>query len=172
MFVFGTADDVFAMAIRIKENGRRLYTSAAEGSEDLVQKKLFEDLAALEEDQMKVFKSLRARFAEHVPDEEEAWDPEGLAKSYLEAAADTHVFTHEAASERLKEVKTAPQALEMAIQFEKDSVHFFLGMKEMLPDPEGKEDLDGLIAEEMERIGKLAQAKKTCLPTRCEISVG
>jgi rubrerythrin len=169
MFIFGTADDVFAMAIRIKENGRRLYTGAAEGSEDPVQKRLFEDLAALEDDQIRVFKSLRARFAEHVPDEEEAWDPEGLARSYLEAAADTHVFTQEAATERLKEVKTAPQALEMAIQFEKDSVHFFLGMKEILPDAKGKDDLDGLITEEMDRIARLAQAKKTCLPTRCEI---
>ncbi len=171
MFVFGTADDVFAMAIRIKENGRRLYAGAAQGSEDPVQKKIFEDLATLEDDHIKVVKSLRARFADRFEDEEEAWDPEGLARSYLQAAADTHVFTHETTTERLKQVRTAPQALEMAIQFEKDSVHFLLGMKEMLPDPKGKEELDELIAEEMDRIARLAQAMKICLPTRCEIDV-
>lgn len=168
MFVFGTADDVFAMAIRIKENGRALYEGAAKGSEDPVLKKLFGDLASLEDGHILLVNYLRAEYSDAFP-EGEVWDPEGLATGYLRAAADTHVFTQDTISERLKQVQTAPEALDMAVQFEKDSVHFFVAMKEMLPDETGKGKLDELIRGQMDRIRMLAQARKSCLPSRCEI---
>ncbi|MFC1836851.1 hypothetical protein ACFL2Q_19355 [Thermodesulfobacteriota bacterium] len=168
MFVFGTSDDVFVMAIRIIENGRALYAGAAEGTQDPVLKKLFQDLAELEDGHLTLVKYLRVEYADALP-EGEVWDPEGLAAGYLGAAADTHVFTHEAAKDRMRQVKTAPEALEMAIQFEKDTVHFFLAMKEMLPDRNGKDKLDALIIDEMDRIRKFVVARKTCKPTTCEI---
>jgi rubrerythrin len=168
MIIFGTADDVFAMAIRIKENGKAFYTMAAQLGDDETLKKLFGDLAALEECHIQCVKSLRSQVPEYFP-ETAVWDPEGLARSYLESAADTHVFTQETETERLKNVKSAPEALDMALQFEKDSVHFFLGMKEMIPDEDGKRELDKLIGEEMDHIRMLSQARKTCLPTSCDI---
>lgn len=168
MFVFGTADDVFAMAIRIKENGRALYTGAAKGSEDPVLRKLFEDLASLENDHITLVKYLRGHYSDAFP-EGELWDPEGLASGYLRSAADTHVFTQETVSDRMKQAKIAPEVLDMAIQFEKDTVHFFVAMKEMLPDEKGKEKLDGLIRDQMDRIRLLAEARTKCLPSRCEI---
>ncbi|MCX5873989.1 MAG: ferritin family protein [Deltaproteobacteria bacterium] len=170
MLVFGTPDDVFAMAIRIKENGKAFYQSATKKiGEDPVLKKLFEDLAGLEESQAECFKSLRSEIPVYFP-EEEVWDPEGLAKSYLEAAADTEVFTPDVAAERLKNVKTPVEALEIAIEFEKDSVHFLLGMKDMNPDPTFTSELDKLICQEMDHVRMLSEAKKTCRPTECEIS--
>jgi len=42
-------------------------------------------------------------------------------------------------------------------------------MKEMLPDDLGKGNLDDLIRGQMDRIGLLAEARKTCKPTKCEI---
>ena len=168
MFVFGTADDVFALAIRIKENGRTFYANAAQMGDDPVVKKLFEDLAIMEGCHIECFKCLRGQVPVYFP-EETVWDPEGLARSYLEAAADTHVFTAEAAAGRLKSVQTAVEALDMALQFEKDSVHFFLGIKEMIPDATAKSEVDKLIADEMDHIRRLSQAKKQCSPTECEI---
>jgi rubrerythrin len=44
----------------------------------------------------------------------------------------------------------------MALQFEKDSVAFFLGMKQILPDPDGKSDIDKLIQSEMDHIRMLS----------------
>jgi rubrerythrin len=168
MFVFGTAEDVFIMAIRFKESGEQFYRRAANRSEDPVLKNLFQDLATLEECHIQCFSSLRSQLSGSFP-ADAVWDPEGLAKSYLEAAADTHIFAEGAAIERLEDAATPLEALDMAIQFEKDTVHFLLGMKEMLPDPEGKRDLDKLICEETNHIRMLSQAKKQCLPTKCEI---
>jgi len=159
MFVFGTAEDVFTMAVRIEENGHAFYTGAAEKAKDSETKKLFEELANMEANHIKAFKTLRASLPETALSPG-VWDPEGLAESYLQASADTHIFTVEAADSRLKRVNTALEALDMAIQFEKDSVAFFLGMKEILPDPKGKSEIDQLIRSEMEHVRMLTMTAK------------
>jgi rubrerythrin len=159
MFVFGTADDVFAMAVRIEENGKTFYSGAAEMATDPAAKTLFSDLSAMEAGHVEAFKSLRST----LPDSDLSnivWDPEGLAESYLQATADTHIFTVEVAQSRLEKIKTPAEVLDMAIQFEKDSVAFFVGMKELLPDPAGKGEVDKLIRAEMEHITMLANASK------------
>jgi rubrerythrin len=162
MFVFGTADDVFAMAVRIEENGSAFYKGAAKLADDPNSKKLFEELALMEEGHIVAFKTLRSQLPSAFPTDV-VWDPEGLAESYLQITADTHIFTVEAATERLKKVKTAMEALDMALQFEKDSVNFFVGMKELLPDPSGKGEIDKLIYQEMEHIRMLSRVRNQLL---------
>ncbi len=158
MFVFGTADDVFGMAIRIEENGFAFYNGAAKKTQETAIKKLFEELANMEQGHVTAFKSLRATMPAALL-EPPVWDPEGLAESYLQATADTHIFTVEAAENRLQGINNADQAIDMAIQFEKDSVAFFLGMKELLSRHEGKDEIDKLIGAEMEHIRMLSRAK-------------
>ncbi|MGB6066752.1 MAG: ferritin family protein [Desulfomonilaceae bacterium] len=164
MFVFGTADDVFTMAIRIEENGNAFYAGAAEMTTNPEVKKLFDDLALMEASHIQIFRTLRSKLPD-TAGSEAVWDPEGLAESYLEATADSHVFTVEAAAERLKTVKTPMEALDMALQFEKDSLTFFFGMKEVLPDPGGRGEIDQLIKSEMLHIRMLSGAKKRLAET-------
>lgn len=159
MFVFGTADDVFTMAVRIEENGEAFYSGAAAMTDAPKAKKLFEDLAQMEAGHIQAFRKLRSQLSGSFP-ADAVWDPEGLAAGYLQATADTHIFTKEAAENRLKEVKTPVDVLAIAIQFEKDSVAFFLGMKEVLPDQTGKSEIDKLIQAEMEHISMLSAALK------------
>lgn len=154
MFVFGTADDVFAMAVRIEENGHAFYTGAAQKAGDPAVKNLFEELAEMEAGHVVAFKALRSELPGCFP-ADAVWDPEGLGESYLQATADTHIFTMKAASDRIAGIETAMDALQMALQFEKDSVAFFLGMKEILPDAKGKVEIDKLIKAEMEHIRML-----------------
>ncbi len=162
MFVFGTADDVFTMAVRIEENGNLFYIGAAKKAENPKVKKLFEDLALMEEGHIKAFKDLRSKLPSSFP-ADAVWDPEGLAESYLQATADTHIFTLEAANTRLTAVKGPVEALNMALQFEKDSVTFFLGMREILPDASGKGQIDKLIMAEMDHIRMLSTARNQLL---------
>jgi rubrerythrin len=159
MFVFGTADDVFGMAIRIEENGFAFYNGAAKKTQETAVKKLFEELANMEQGHVTAFKSLRATMPAALL-ETPVWDPEGLAESYLQATADTHIFTVEAAQDRLKNAMTVDQTIDMAIQFEKDSVAFFLGMKELLSHHEGKDEINKLIDAEMEHVRMLSRAKR------------
>jgi len=155
MFVFGTADDVFTMAVRIEENGKAFYTGAAEKATDPKVKKIFEELALMEAGHITAFRALRAALPGSFP-ADAVWDPEGLAESYLQATADTHVFTLEAADVRLKTISTPQDALKIALQFEKDSVAFFLGMKEVLPDEKTKGEIDTLVRSEMDHIRMLS----------------
>lgn len=159
MFVFGTADDVFTMAVRVEENGEAFYRGAAAITESPEAKKLFEDLAQMEAGHIKAFKKLRSQLPGSFP-ADAIWDPEGLAEGYLQATADTHIFTLKAAETRLKEMKHPVDVLHIAMQFEKDSVAFFLGMKEVLPDQTGKSEIDKLIRSEMEHIKMLSAALK------------
>jgi rubrerythrin len=160
MFVFGTADDVFGMAVRIEENGKAFYTGAASKALSERLKALFEDLAQMEAGHITQFKELRARLASSLAGAD-PWDPEGLAESYLQAAADTHVFTGESAADRLKGVDSPEAALDVAIMFEKDSLAFFMGMKQILPDPGGKAEIDALIGAEMDHLRLLSAAKNS-----------
>lgn len=159
MFVFGNADDVFAMAVRMEENGEAFYKGAAEQTTDPDTKKLLEDLAQMEAGHIAIFKKLRSRLPGSWP-ADAIWDPEGLAASYLQATADSHIFTMESAEGRLPDVKTARDALNMALQFEKDSVAFFIGMKHILPDEGGKSEIDQLIESEMAHISMLSAAMR------------
>ena len=165
MFVFGNAEDVFTMAVRIEENGNAFYTGAMNKAKDEGLKKLFADLAAMEEGHITAFKVLRANIMETGSLTSMVWDPEGLAQAYLQATADTHIFTVEAAEARLQKLATANDALDVALQFEKDSVTFFVGMKELLPDAEGKSKIDALIQSEMDHIRMLSGVKKRLAAT-------
>jgi len=159
MFVFGTADDVFAMAVRIEENGHAFYAGAAEMSNDLKVKDLFQQLALMEEGHVRAFKALRSQLPGSDPTDS-LWDPEGLAESYLQAAADTHIFTTETAKSRLATARTPMETLDMALQFEKDSIAFFIGMKEILPDAGGRPQIDELILQEMDHYRMLTAVKR------------
>ncbi|MFH1114508.1 MAG: ferritin family protein [Pseudomonadota bacterium] len=159
MFVFGTADDVFTMAVRIEENGEAFYRGAAAISQSSEAKQILEQLAEMEAGHVLTFKTLRSLLPDSLP-ADAVWDPEGLAESYLQATADTHIFTKEKAEDRLKNVKSPIDVFDVALQFEKDSVTFFLGMKEILPDPNGKSEIDRLILAEMGHINMLSGALK------------
>ena len=164
MFVFGTAEYVFTMAIRIEQNGCAFYAGAAARSENRQVKALLESLAQMEQGHVDVFKVLRQELPGSFP-ADAIWDPEGLAESYLQATADTHVFTVESAESRLQRVKHSSEVLDLALQFEKDSVTFFVGMKEILPDPKGRNEIDKLILAEMGHIRMLINAKKQFMET-------
>jgi rubrerythrin len=159
MFVFGNADDVFGMAVRIEENGHLFYSAAAKKTQDAVAKKLFEDLALMEAGHIATFKGLRSTLPGSWP-ADAIWDPEGLGESYLQATADMHVFTRESAESRLEKVKDPIEIFDLALQFEKDSVAFFVGVKEILPDLASKKEIDTLIQAEMDHVRMLSMARK------------
>jgi rubrerythrin len=159
MFVFGNADDVFGMAVRIEENGHAFYSAAAKKTQDLVARKLFEDLALMEAGHIATFKALRSSLPGSWPTDA-IWDPEGLGECYLQATADTHVFTKEAGESRLEKIKAPVEIFDLALQFEKDSVAFFIGLKEILPDSGSKREIDTLIQAEMDHIRMLSIGRK------------
>ena len=145
------ADEVFEIAEQIERNGAKFYRSVAEKVEDVDKKKTLINLAEMEDEHLQTFKSLRSELS---MDEkiQTTFDPEGDSELYLRALADTRIFYE-------KEVDTTSfeEILKSAITAEKDSIVFYLGMKNVVPAHLGKQKLDNIINEEMGHIRLLSR---------------
>nr|CBX30891.1 hypothetical protein N47_E44030 [uncultured Desulfobacterium sp.] len=144
------ADDVFEIAEQLERNGVNFYRKAAEGASDSTAKALLVKLADMEYEHEKTFKALRAGLSE----KEKAsliFDPDDEAVLYLHALADTRVFFEKKIDNTsLKEIYKA------AIEAEKDSIVFYLGMKDAVPAKFGKDKIEAIIKEEMQHIRMLS----------------
>jgi rubrerythrin len=147
------ADEIFEMAEQIERNGASFYRKSAELIADPAAKKLLLDLAAMEDEHEKTFADLRAGLSEK---EKVAtvFDPEGEISLYLRALADTRVFFEK----KINNTSSIEDILKEAILAEKDSIVFYLGMKEMVPENFGKAKIDAIIKEEMNHIKLLSKA--------------
>lgn len=145
------ADDIFEMAEQMERNGATFYRNAAEGDVEPSNKEFLLELAKMEVAHEETFKAMRAQLAAH---EKAAtvFDPEGEAALYLRALADTRVFF-----EKEIDISTMRAILKSAIEAEKDSIVFYLGMKEVVPPELGQDRLDGIIKEEMEHVRLLSK---------------
>ena len=145
------ADDVFEMAEQLERNGAKFYQESAANVEGEEAKKLLVQLANMEIDHEKTFTQMRSDLAA-AEKQSTVFDPEGEAILYLRALADTRVFFQ-------KEIDTTSlrEILKAAIEAEKDSIVFYLGMKEMVPASLGKGRLDEIIKEEMGHIRLLSK---------------
>lgn len=145
------ANDIFEMAVKIEQNGAVFYRDAAEKLDQEDQKEFLLELAKMEDDHEKTF----ANMQKSLKDEESfstTFDPDDDNALYLKALADTRVFFEkEQPDNSLKSILTC------AIQAEKDSIAFYLGMKEMIPAKLGQSKIDDIIKEEMGHIRLLAE---------------
>ncbi len=146
------ADDIFEMAEQLERNGAEFYRTAAEAVADQGNKDFMLKLADMEVGHERTFKKMRETLttAEKSPT---VFDPEGEAVHYLRALADTRVFFQ-------KEMDTTSMAaiLKDAITAEKDSIVFYLGMRDGVPEDMGRSRLDAIIKEEMGHIQLLSKA--------------
>jgi rubrerythrin len=145
------ADDIFEMAEQLERNGAAFYRTAAESVTDATAKEFLQSLAAMEDDHEKTFAGMRAQLG---ADEKTStvFDPEGESLGYLRALADTRVFFE-------KEIDTTSMEaiLKDAITAEKDSIVFYLGMRDMVPEGKGRNRMDDIIKEEMGHIRLLSK---------------
>ncbi len=163
------ADEVFKMAEQIERNGVRFYHEAAENISDASVRPLFLDLAAMEAEHEKVFASMRADLSDQ-DRKLTVFDPEGEAALYLRALADLQVFGREEKKDfilsgDLPEQDRIQKILRAAIGLEKESIVFYLGMKELVPENLGKNRIDKIIKEEMGHIRLLSGFQKKFLGT-------
>jgi rubrerythrin len=146
-----SADDVFEMAEQLERNGAAFYRTAAGAVSETDAKAMLMNLAAMEDEHEKTFAAMRSELtAKEKADT--VFDPEGEAGQYLRALADTRVFF-----EKSIDTSSMKEIVKAAIEAEKDSIVFYLGMKEAVPAKLGKERLDGIIREEMGHIRLLSK---------------
>jgi len=145
------ADEIFEIAEQIERNGANFYRTAAENITDGNKKKLLMHLAEMEDDHEKTFKTLRDELSENEKTMT-TFDPEDETADYLRLLADTRVFY-----EKEVDVTSLNEVFKTAITAEKDSIVFYLGMKNVVPSHQGKDWLDRIIKEEMDHIRLLSK---------------
>jgi len=149
------ADDALAVAEQVERNGRAFYLKAAEVAAEPEVKKLLGDLAVWEEGHQALFAQMRADLSDQ---EKKAttFDPEGVNELYLQAMADTHVFTTAADPAALiADGEDPDQILTKALAFERDSIALFLGIARMVPQRLGRDKVERIIEEEVGHIAYL-----------------
>lgn len=144
------ADDIFEMAQQMEKNGMKFYKTAADSVSDDDAKSLLIEFADMEKEHEKIFSEMRKALSSKEK-KSTVFDPQGEALDYLRALADTRVFF-----EKKIDISSLENILRDAIQAEKDSIVFYLGMKEAVPEGLGKNRIDNIIKEEMGHIRMLS----------------
>jgi len=163
IFSFNAAE-IFKVAIDIEENGRNFYLRAQEMVQDPEAKELFQDLARQEVEHKKKFEALRAQLPEDSASPT-VWDPDNEMAQYLKVMADGHVFISSGdAQAKLAGIKDVEDALRLAIEFEKDSIIFFLGIQDAVDVDKGKRLIGALVKEEQEHLKRLSLTLRRLAP--------
>ncbi len=145
-----SANEILKMAEQLERNGYQFYKSAAENIATAKEKEFLLKLAEMEQQHEKLFASIRNELSEQER-ETTVFDPENEAGLYIKALADTRVFF-----EKKIDVTSMKEILKAAIVAEKDSIIFYLGMKNTVPKRLGGEKIDLIIEEEMSHITLLS----------------
>jgi rubrerythrin len=144
-------EEVFEMACQIERNGADFYKLAAEQASSEAARELFRELAEWEVRHEAAFRDMRHALPEGA--RTEYYDPEGEAARYLDTMVKGKVFN---AKDATLLPPTMSEIFRAAIAKEKDSILFYLGMKDAVP--QGREHLDRIIGEEMRHIRILTEA--------------
>ena len=150
-----SADEIFEMAEELERNGAKFYRQAAKNFKEPVKKELLLSLAEMEDQHEVTFESMRGQLSD-AEREVTTYDPDHEAAMYLRAMADGHVFdVKQPPSEKLSGNESFSDILKIAIGCEKDSIVFYLGLRDLVPAKEGKDKIDAIIREEMGHISLL-----------------
>jgi hypothetical protein len=111
----------------------------------------------MEDSHLLIFHEMRQGLTDR---EKEAttFDPDNEAALYLQALADSKGFEGmRARGQKLTGNESMPEVYEIAIEAERNSVLFYVGIKEMVAAPAGKDKVENIIREE---IGHVAQLRR------------
>ena len=148
------------MAEEIEKNGVKFYTHAAEGLGDEQTGQMLLELADMERQHEQTFAGMREGLSGRER-EQMVFDPDNEAALYLRAMADGHVFNVKKDPTVELAGKSIDEILKMAIVAEKDSIAFYLGLKDIVSERAGKDKVDAIIKEEMSHIAILSDKLKT-----------
>ena len=144
-------DEILEIAEQIERNGIAFYERAAERFQG-DEKRTLLGLANMERNHERAFASMRRELAD-ADEGLTAFDPEGEAEKYLAAIADGKIFDLKADPlALLGQQETVQGILGLAIDLEKDSVVFYVAIKDAVPESLGKDKIDKIIKEEMDHI--------------------
>ena len=163
MSITFNADEIFEMAEEIERNGAKFYREAAEKSSDADVKKMLQELAVMEDGHEKTFIQMRKELSD-AEREQATFDPDNEVAQYLQTLAYFHGTEGKVSpTEKLTGQESMTEILKIALQAEKNSIAFYVGIKDLVPGKAGKDKIQSIIFEEMAHVstigGKLQAIK-------------
>lgn len=146
-----SGSEIAEIGIEIEKNGRDFYNRLADRLKDRRAKELFRYMAGEEEKHIEDFKKIFSSVSSHSPCE--SYPPEYFA--YLNAIASEYVFTKkDELKERIKDIVSEKDAIDVSLGLEKDSILFYGEMKKIIPEKDYS-IIDAVITQEKEHVEKL-----------------
>jgi rubrerythrin len=147
--------EFFEIAERIERNSVNFYRKASEALTDENLCAILLSLSEFEKEHEKSYANMRKQISARGLDIT-TFDPENEMTLYLQKIADSHVFDPKKDPvEQLKDKGTIADILNFALESEKSSIIFYLGLKNYVPATAGKNKVDEIINEEMSHIAEL-----------------
>lgn len=150
-----SGSEVVELGIEIEKNGRDFYNVLSRHSKDALIIEIFNYLASEEEKHIQVFKEVLEKI-------KNSKLPEALADeyfTYMNSLASEYVFTQrDKGKDIAKQITSDKQAVLMGIGFEKDSIVFYEGIKQIVPE-QGRQAVDELIRQEQKHLSTLLGLK-------------
>ncbi|MFB3883295.1 MAG: ferritin-like domain-containing protein [Armatimonadota bacterium] len=151
-----SADEVLEMALEIERKGARFYQRAAELAADEKTKAMYLELAGMEQDHERTFAGMRSGLSAEER-QEMTYDPEGQLPLYLQVMADKAMWQQRAdPASALSGKASNEEVLRFAMGLEKDSIVFYLGLEELVPERLGGPRVEQIIKEEMSHLTTLS----------------
>ena len=161
MSITFNADEIFEMAEQIERNGAKFYREAAGNSSDADVKEMLLSLAAMEDGHEKTFIQMRQELSAEEK-ESNIFDPDDEVAQYLQTMADFHGTEGKVSpTEKLTGNESLADILKIALQAEKNSIAFYVGIKDMVSSKSGKTKVQAIIIEEMAHVSTIGGKLQT-----------
>lgn len=151
-----SGSEIAELGVQIEKNGRDFYGVLTRLSKNQSAAGIFEFLAKEEEKHIGIFKKILINSEKN--EAGQVYSDEYTA--YMNALARECVFTQKYKGRDIaKKITGYKEALELAIGFEKDSIIFYEGIKQFVPEYD-KAVVDDLIGQERKHLRQLSDLKK------------
>ncbi len=146
------ASEIFDVAIQIEENGAAFYRKAAQLQPDSKNKEFLTMLGSMEDRHKVVFIEMKEKITE-IESGQTVFDPDNESSQYLRAMADSHGGEGSpAVAETLTGKETIAEILTIARDLEKESILFYVGLRDFVPPKYGQDKIDDIIREERKHV--------------------
>lgn len=156
MGIFFTGRELIEIAIGIEGNGETFYNSLAGSTKNPEAKGTYTYLADQEKEHAAIFQKMLGLVGEYKP-------PETSTEQYnlyLKALIDSLIFTDDKTTlEMAQKVNDDAEAIQIAVQAEKDSILFYTEVRELVRPPDRKV-VKKIIDEERSHLRQLTVIKK------------
>ena len=149
------ADEIFELAMKIEENGAAFYRKAAAQQSDDANREMLQRLALMEDHHKSTFEAMRKTLSE-AEKTQTLFDPQDESSQYLAAMAEGHGGEGSPkAADALTGKETVKEVIEIAMGLEKESILFYIGLRDMVPPQYGRDKMDDIIREERKHVIQL-----------------